>query len=93
MRIKRAGLITCLVILILTVYAAVTLIGLRVRIEDAKTKTVEIAAQVEERERANEILRYEIAHSGDPETYETVARTKLGLIRPGEEIFYDASGR
>ena len=89
MRIKRAGLITCLVILILTVYAAVTLIGLRVRIEDAKAKTVEIAAQVEERERANEILRYEIAHSGDPETYETVARTKLGLISPGEEIFYD----
>ena len=29
------------------------------------------------------------AHAGDPETIESGGRTKLGLVMPGEKIFYD----
>lgn len=93
MKIRKAGIITRLVILILIVYAAVTLIGLSSRIDEAQARTADMARQVEERARSNETLNYEIAHSGDPETYESVARSKLGLVRPGEQIFYDVSGR
>ncbi len=93
MKIRKAGIITRLVILILIVYAVVTLIGLSSRLEEARARTDDMAFQVEERARDNETLTYEIAHSGDPETYENVARSKLGLVRPGEQVFYDVSGR
>jgi cell division protein FtsB len=34
-------------------------------------------------------LSYDIAHSGDDATIEDIARDKLGLVKPGEKIFYD----
>ena len=37
----------------------------------------------------NAELEYDVAHAGDPETIESIARTKLGLVMPGEKIFYD----
>ena len=37
----------------------------------------------------NAELEYDVAHAGDPETIESIARTKLGLVKPGEKIFYD----
>lgn len=39
----------------------------------------------------NAELEYDIAHAGDPETIAEIARTKLGLVKPGEKIFYDVS--
>jgi len=39
--------------------------------------------------RENAELEYDVAHAGDPETIESIARTKLGLVKPGEKIFYD----
>lgn len=93
MVLKKAGIITRIVLLILVVYAAVTLIGLRSRIKDAEIAVAARAAEVDQVTRDNEILSYEIAHSSDPETYENVARSKLGLVKPGEEVFYDVSGR
>ena len=39
----------------------------------------------------NAELQYDIDHAGDVDTIEEIARTKLGLVRPGEKIFYDVS--
>ena len=38
---------------------------------------------------SNAALEYEIDHCQDPETLEKVAREKLGLVLPGEIVFYD----
>ena len=36
----------------------------------------------------NAALEYAIEHSEDEETLTEIARTKLGLVLPGEEIYY-----
>ena len=36
-------------------------------------------------------LEYQIEHGADDETIEDIARNKLGLVYPGEKIFYDIS--
>lgn len=89
MKFKRAGIATKLVVVILIVYAVVTLINLQTRIDDAEREKAALAAAVADKSATNEALRYEIEHSGDPATLEEVARDKLGLVLPGEQIFYD----
>ena len=37
------------------------------------------------------VLQYQIDHSEDDDMIESVAREKLGLVKPGEKIFYDTS--
>ena len=86
---KRQGIATKLVVVILIVYAVVTLINLQTRIDDAEREKAALAAAVADKSATNEALRYEIEHSGDPATLEEVARDKLGLVLPGEQIFYD----
>jgi len=39
----------------------------------------------------NEELQYAIKHSTDPEIIEDVARNDIGLVKPGEKLFYDVS--
>ena len=91
MKIKRAGIITKLVILILIVYAVITLITLRERIGEASAQESELEAERDDLRRSNENYRYEIDHSGDEDTIAEIARDKLGLVLPGERVFYDIS--
>ena len=49
----------------------------------------ELAAEAETLSRKNAEYRYEIEHSNDHKTIENVARNRLGLVMPGEKVFYD----
>lgn len=89
MRHRKASLFTKLVVLILVAYTTVTLIELRISINEAEAKMANIEAQVQEKSAAISALQYEIDHRNDPETIESIAREKLGLLRPGERVFYD----
>lgn len=91
MRHKRAGIITKLVVLILMVYATVTLINLRTRIDVAEAEMAEKTQDVQETKATVAALHYEIEHRDDPKTIENIARDKLGLLLPGERVFYDVS--
>ncbi|NLV49280.1 MAG: septum formation initiator family protein [Clostridiales bacterium] len=68
------------------------MIGLQSRIEEAEQATAQLSAAVENKALTNKELAYAIEHSSDPETIERVARDKLGLVYPGEQIFYDVNG-
>ncbi len=89
MKLKRAGIITKIVIFALIVYASVTLINLRTQIDDARSQQQALKQQVEEIETSNAELKYEIEHSDDEDTIADVARDDLGLVAPGEKVFYD----
>lgn len=91
MRHKRAGIITKLVVMIFMVYATVTLINLRIRIDEAEKVKTEKAQEVQEGKAINAALQYEIEHRDDPKTIENIARDKLGLLKPGEKVFYGVS--
>ena len=91
MKLKRSSLFMKIVILALIVYAAIALVGAKNRIAAAQADQAALQAQVDAALQENAELEYDVAHAGDPETIESIARTKLGLVMPGEKIFYDVS--
>ena len=89
MKLKRSGLFMKIVILALIVYAGITLVTAKNRIAEARADQAALQAEVDAALRENAELEYDVAHAGDPETIESIARTKLGLVKPGEKIFID----
>lgn len=91
MKLKRAGLLTKIVILAIIVYAGIALVSLKVQVSDAREKRDELQSQVDNVLQTNTELQYAIDHSTDPDTIEDIARNKLDLVKPGEKIFYNAN--
>ena len=91
MKLKRSGILMKIVILALLVYGGILLSGTRTRIEQAEADRTVLQARVDAVQQENAELEYDIAHAGDPETIASIARAKLGLVKPGEKIFYDVS--
>ena len=89
MKLKRSSILMKIVILALIVYAGITLVTAKNRIAEAQADQAALQAEVDAALRENAELEYDVAHAGDPETIESIARTKLGLVMPGEKIFYD----
>ena len=89
MRLKRAGLLTKLVIVVLLVYLATSLLDLRGQIQSVQEERD--TQQVEEQRLANQQLEDAIENSDDPETLERVAREK-GYVKEGETLYIDVAG-
>ncbi len=91
MKFKRAGITTKIVIFAIIVYAGITLVSLKVQVSNARAQRDELQSQVNAELQKNDELQYAIDHSTDPDTIEDIARSKLGLVKPGEKIFYDVN--
>ena len=91
MKFKKAGIITKIVIAALLVYAVVSLVTVRSKTAALNTQTQQLQQQVTDMTQSNAELEYKIEHSEDADTIEEIARDKLGLVKPGEKIFYDMS--
>lgn len=91
MKLKRAGIITKIVIFALIVYASVTLINLRAQIDAARTEQFALKEKVTEKESSNAELQYEIDHSSDKDVIAGVARDQLNLVEPGEKVYHENS--
>ena len=89
MKLKKAGLITKIVILAIVAYMALSLVGMRGQVASAKVERDRMEDQVKSLAAANAALEYEIAHNQETETIESIARDKLGLVLPGETVYYD----
>lgn len=87
---RKGEIFIWLAILIVIVYAGITLIQLRGRISDAETDRTDKADTVASLTQENEDLEEDIEHADDPETIEDIAKDKLGLTYPGEQIYEDA---
>lgn len=88
-KFKKAGLLTKLLILVMIVYAAYNIATVQANIAQARQSLTSLTQEVEDARQVNAQLTYEIEHKDDPETIEQIAREKLGLVKPGEKIFYD----
>ena len=93
MKIRRFGIAVVLgaVLLALLGYAVISLSMVNARIEAAEQTRSALAAEAQALAVSNASLEYEIAHSTDLDMIEKVAREKLGLVLPGEVIYYDIS--
>lgn len=91
MRLKRTGILTKIVIVVLLVYLATSLLDLRGQIQDTQDQQQALSQQVEEQRLANQQLQEAIDNSDDPDTLERVARER-GYVKQGETLYSDVAG-
>lgn len=91
MKLKRAGIGTKILVLVLLVAAITALLSLRSQLQTAQARRDELDRQVQEQQEVNAALADDIAHSDDPEYLANIARSKLGLLEPDEICFVDTS--
>ena len=88
---RRTGLMTKLLILVVLAAIGYQLYGLRAQVEKAQAEKERYAAQVEALRQENETLTADIAEGATQEKMEQIARDELGLVTPGEYVFYNTS--
>lgn len=84
---KRTEWMTCIVIGAMVIYAVWNTATVRYHLIQAEEYRVELTERIEAVACENERLESEIARSDDVAVIERLARTKLGLVKPGEVIF------
>ena len=89
MKLKRASIFSKIVILAVIVYAVVLLVNTQNQVTMAERDRDVLQEKVDTMVQQNAELKYDIEHAGDPEIIAEIARGKLGLVKPGERIFYD----
>ena len=89
MKLPRSKMITKIIVFALIIYAGISLITIRGRIEAAREELGEVRRAVAELEVSNAELEYEIENYNDPDVIAGIARSSLGLVMPGEIVFFD----
>ena len=87
----RASLLTKVLVLVLLAAMGWQLYHLQNQVADAQAQKEELAAQVEAQQQANDALSADIAAGNSQEKMEEIARDELGMVSPGERVFYDVS--
>ena len=86
MKVKKAGFLTKLVVLLLLIAASVCLLRMRGQITAAQAEWDGLKTQVAEQTQVNADLKDAVENSGDTERQADIARDKLGLATPGEKV-------
>ncbi|MEG2421256.1 MAG: septum formation initiator family protein [Oscillospiraceae bacterium] len=91
MKTKRAGLLTKLVVLALLIATSIALLNLRAQLVESRQQEQQLTQLVDAKSQENQALAAAISGKDDPDRVKAIAREKLGLVVPGEIIFYDAA--
>ena len=89
MRFTKSSLVTKILIVVLVIYAAVTLVQLNTQLQEKNAEADVLAGQVTTLEQENQRLEQAIEALDTDEGVEAVAREKLGLVKKNETVFYD----
>ena len=89
MKFVRSSLLVKLVLLILGVYATVTLVSLRSQVTQKTAEAAELTSSITAQEQENERLQDAIDNLETDEGVEAVAREKLGMVSDNEIVFRD----
>ena len=90
-RRTRASVLTKILILALLVGLGFQLYRQQSQVRDAQGELDALKAQVETQQQENDALSQDIAEGPTQEKMEEIAREQLGMISPGERVFYDVS--
>lgn len=88
MKTQKASLLTKLVVLALLIGVATALLNLRGQIQQAQADLAEAQRQVTVQRQTNANLADAVENSEDSDRQADIARDRLGLVEPGEVIFY-----
>lgn len=86
---KRRHILPTLLAVAALVFLTWQLVTLGGRISEARDRADALNEQVQSLTMANETLADEIARAEDEELIKDIARAELGLVEPGEKVFYD----
>lgn len=87
MTAQRIGWLAPIIICIMIIYALWNIAAVRRDLMRAEAYRLELIQQTQAVAAENERLEREIARSADSAVMERIARTRLGLVYPGELIF------
>ena len=90
-RRARARFLTQLLVLRLVGGIGWQLFHLQEQVRAAEAEKEALAAQVQAKQQENDALAADIAQGSTQEKMEEMAREELGLVYPGERVFYDTS--
>ncbi len=91
MKLKRAGIGTKFVILVLLAASVTALLSLNSRLDAARAELNTVSQAVCDQEETNAALAEDIANCDDPDQLASIAREKLGLVGQDEIVFEDTS--
>ena len=91
MKFVKSSLLVKLVILIVVVYATVTLMSLRRQITAKQAEATQLTSSITSAEQENSRLTDAIENIDTDAGVEAVAREKLGMVAEGEIVFQDVS--
>ena len=92
MKIIKSPLLVKIIILVLVVYATVTLVSLRAQINDKNAQAAATAQQITQTKQENARIEDADKALETDEGVEAVAREKLGMVSENEIIFQDVGG-
>ena len=93
MRLKKTSFWTKLLLVIVAVYAVVTLVNLQDRVTEANAQVAALEEQVLYAEQENALVEQELSELGSEKSIKKIARTRLGMVEAGEIVFYDADAQ
>ncbi len=88
MQVKKAGLLTKIVVLALLIYMATALLDLRSQLQDYRAEQAALSDQVAQVQQENAEKQYFLDNKDNPDVLEQVARDK-GFLEPDERAFVD----
>ena len=91
MKFVRSSLLVKLILLIVVVYATVTLVSLRRQITEKQAEAAQLTGSITSAEQENSRLNDAIETIDTDAGVEAVAREKLGMVAEGEIVFEDVS--
>ncbi|MCI5993713.1 MAG: septum formation initiator family protein [Clostridiales bacterium] len=91
MKFVKSSLLVKLIILIVVVYATVTLVSLRRQISAKQAEAAQLTSSITSAEQENSRLNDAIETIDTDAGVEAVAREKLGMVAEGEIVFEDVS--
>jgi cell division protein FtsB len=89
MRFKRSSLLTKILILVLVVYATVTLVSLESQVAEKTAEAAALEHSIDAAKQENLRLEQAIDTLDTDEGVVAAARQKLGWVTEGEIVFYD----
>ena len=89
MKFKRAGILTKIVIAAIIIFALWQLVSVSVRVSDAQQQQEALQQQADRLTEDNARLQYALENADRESVIAAIARDKLGLVLPGEKVFWD----
>jgi cell division protein FtsL len=85
----KAGLLFGVLVVVLLAALGWQLWRLQGQLSSARAQQEQLQSQVDEKQAENDALAQDIAEGGSQEKKEQIARDELGVVSPGEKVFYD----